>query len=128
MEVLYQLSYPGGGITVARGRGIDTESPCSDGKLGRARAYAQTMELRQTNPRRQGDIGEAAAIQWFTELGATVCFPLFHSPDFDLVADVDGELFRVQVKTSSCEARGNLRGVHSDSRRQPELERPCEAV
>ena len=65
------------------------------------------MELRQTNPRRQGDIGEAAAIQWFTELGATVCFPLFHSPDFDLVADIDGELFRVQVKTSSCAARGN---------------------
>ena len=46
------------------------------------------MELRQKNPRRQGDIGEAAAIQWLTEVGAGVCFPLFHSPDFDLIAEL----------------------------------------
>ena len=36
-------------------------------------------------------------------MGANVCFPLFHSPDFDLIAEVDGRLIRVQVKTSTLE-------------------------
>lgn len=60
------------------------------------------MELRQTNPRRQGDLGEAAAIQALTELGAIVSVPLFHSPDYDLIAEFAGGLARVQVKTSTC--------------------------
>jgi hypothetical protein len=55
------------------------------------------------HPRRQGDVGEAAAIDWFTRLGAAVSFPLFHSPDYDLIADLGGRLLRVQVKTSSRE-------------------------
>jgi bifunctional DNA-binding transcriptional regulator/antitoxin component of YhaV-PrlF toxin-antitoxin module len=54
------------------------------------------------HPRRQGDVGEAAAIEWLTRLGAAVSFPLFHSPDYDLIADLGGRLLRVQVKTSSC--------------------------
>jgi bifunctional DNA-binding transcriptional regulator/antitoxin component of YhaV-PrlF toxin-antitoxin module len=53
------------------------------------------------HPRQQGDIGEAAAIQWLTSIGAIVAFPLFHSPDYDLVADFGAQLLRVQVKTSS---------------------------
>jgi PD-(D/E)XK endonuclease len=52
------------------------------------------------HPRRQGDLGEAAAIQWLTSIGAVVSFPLFHSPNYDLVADLRGRLIRVQVKTS----------------------------
>jgi hypothetical protein len=52
------------------------------------------------HPRRQGDLGEAAAIQWLTSIGAIVSFPLFHSPDYDLIADFGGRLARVQVKTS----------------------------
>lgn len=59
------------------------------------------MNLRRKHPRRQGDIGEAAAIQWLTEIGAGVCFPLFHSSDFDLVAELNGHLLRVQVKTGT---------------------------
>jgi hypothetical protein len=54
------------------------------------------------HPRRQGDLGESCAIDWLTRLGACVAFPLFHSPDYDLIADVGGRLVRVQVKTSSC--------------------------
>ena len=53
------------------------------------------------HPRRQGDLGEAAAIQWLTSIGAIVSFPLFHSPDYDLVADLGGRPARVQVKTST---------------------------
>jgi hypothetical protein len=54
------------------------------------------------HPRRQGDLGEAAAIQSLTSIGAVVSFPLFHSPDYDLVADLGGGLLRIQVKTSGC--------------------------
>lgn len=53
------------------------------------------------HPRRQGDAGEATAIHWFTAAGGTVSFPLFHSPDYDLIADFGKSLLRVQVKTSS---------------------------
>jgi PD-(D/E)XK endonuclease len=53
------------------------------------------------HPRTQGDLGEAAAIQWLTSIGAVVSFPLFHSPDYDLIADLRGRLTRIQVKTSS---------------------------
>jgi hypothetical protein len=67
------------------------------------------MELRQSNPRRQGDIGEAAAIHWLTLIGATVSVPLAHSPDYDLIAEIDGVLRRVQVKTSTHVQRGNFR-------------------
>ena len=55
--------------------------------------------LRQTHPRRQGDLGEAAAIEWLTRQGAGVWVPLFHSPDVDLIAEVGDALLRVQVKT-----------------------------
>jgi hypothetical protein len=58
--------------------------------------------LRQTNPRRQGDIGEAAAIAWLTRAGFGVWIPLGHSPDADLIAERDERLLRVQVKTSTA--------------------------
>ena len=36
---------------------------------------------------------------WLTEKGATVFKPVFHSPDVDLVADLDDRLISVEVKT-----------------------------
>ncbi len=53
------------------------------------------------NPRLQGDLGELSAIQWLASRRARVWIPLGHSPDADLVAEVDGRLVRVQVKTST---------------------------
>jgi PD-(D/E)XK endonuclease len=53
------------------------------------------------NRRVQGDIGEASAIEWLTSNGALVWIPLSHSPDVDLMAEVDGGLVRIQVKTST---------------------------
>jgi PD-(D/E)XK nuclease superfamily protein len=53
------------------------------------------------HPRRQGDLGEAAAIEWLTRMGACVALPLFHSPDYDLIADLAGKILRIQVKTST---------------------------
>jgi PD-(D/E)XK endonuclease len=56
---------------------------------------------RRINRRQQGDLGEASAIEWLTSVGATVLLPVGHSPDFDLVAEANGRLLRIQVKTST---------------------------
>lgn len=53
-------------------------------------------------PREQGDIGERAALYWLVARGAHVSIPFGHSPHYDLIADFDGQLSRVQVKTSVC--------------------------
>jgi PD-(D/E)XK endonuclease len=60
---------------------------------------------RAINRRRQGDLGEASAIEWLTSRGALVLVPFGHSPDFDLAAQIDDRLLRVQVKTSTQEIR-----------------------
>jgi hypothetical protein len=52
------------------------------------------------SPRRQGDLGELSAMNWLVRAGAFVFTPLLHSPDYDMIADLDGRLLRVQVKTS----------------------------
>ncbi len=70
------------------------------------------MRERLINRRRQGDLGEASAIEWLTSKGALVFFPLGHSPDVDLIAELDGRLLRVQVKTCTGRIRtpdGNQR-------------------
>ncbi len=64
---------------------------------------------RLTHSRRQGDIGEAAAIAWLTRAGANILVPLFHSPDYDVVAEFGERLLRVQVKTSSYVYKGRFR-------------------
>ena len=56
---------------------------------------------RLINRRRQGDLGEASAIEWLTRRGATVFIPFGHSPDYDLIADFGRGPLRVQVKTST---------------------------
>ena len=69
---------------------------------------------RLLNRSQQGDLGEASAIEWLTSKGAAVLIPFGHSPHFDLVADLDGRLLRIQVKTSTQESRtpdGHLRST-----------------
>jgi hypothetical protein len=58
------------------------------------------------SPREQGDIGERAAAVWLlSQAGTSVFIPFGHSPDTDLVAEMDGRLVRVQVKTSTVQIR-----------------------
>jgi hypothetical protein len=57
--------------------------------------------------RAQGDVGEASAIEWLTMQGALVFVPLFRSPNYDVIAEMGGQLVRVEVKTS---CRQNARG------------------
>jgi hypothetical protein len=59
-----------------------------------------SMEARR-NPRKQGDLGEVSAIEWLVSAGYSIYLPLGHSPDVDLVAERDGRLLRVQVKTTT---------------------------
>ena len=56
--------------------------------------------------RRQGDLGEVSALEWLVAQGWDVYVPFGHSEDADLVADRNGELIRVQVKTSTCFSHG----------------------
>jgi PD-(D/E)XK endonuclease len=57
-------------------------------------------------PREQGDIGELSALCWLVDHGAKVSIPFGHSPDYDLIADFQSRLLRVQVKTGTFCRRG----------------------
>ena len=59
---------------------------------------------RAVNRRVQGDIGELSAMEWLTSKGASLWVPFTHSPHVDLMAELDGKLIRVQVKTSTQRA------------------------
>jgi hypothetical protein len=52
-------------------------------------------------PRVQGDLGELSAMEWLTKQGAIVAKPVFHSPFWDLVADLGDRILRVEVKTTT---------------------------
>jgi hypothetical protein len=60
----------------------------------RVRTYVRIMHWR-----RQGDLGELSAMEWFASKGAYILLPVGHSPDYDFVADLGERLLRVQVKT-----------------------------
>jgi len=53
-------------------------------------------------PWEHGRLGEASAVEWLTRAGATIAIPVGRSPDWDVIAEVDGWLHRVQVKTSTA--------------------------
>jgi hypothetical protein len=53
------------------------------------------------NTRQQGDLGERAAVVWLLGRGVNVAYPFGHSPDWDLVAELDYKLVRIQVKTTT---------------------------
>lgn len=55
-----------------------------------------------TIAKKQGNIGVAKAVYEYTKMGYTVLAPLSDSDKYDLVIDVDGNLLKVQVKTSRC--------------------------
>ncbi len=53
------------------------------------------------NSKKQGDIGLALAIAYFTCNDYTISIPLTDSQDYDLIADKNNKLYRVQVKSTS---------------------------
>jgi hypothetical protein len=63
------------------------------------------MQLRQKNPKKQGDVGMGVAIGYFASRGITVCIPLTDSQDYDIVVDMDGSLKKIQIKTTTSKSR-----------------------
>lgn len=63
------------------------------------------------NPRKQGDRGEFSAMEWLDSRGLPIWIPLGHSPDADLLTEIDGRLVRIQVKTSTFERNGRFEVV-----------------
>lgn len=59
------------------------------------------------NTKQQGDASLGVAIAWFTQQGWTVCIPLTDSQDYDLVVEMNGELKKIQVKTSNFARKPN---------------------
>jgi len=59
------------------------------------------MTIRRSNPRKQGDIGVAKALDWFVRNEYAVSIPFSDSQHYDLVVEKNGILSRVQVKTTT---------------------------
>jgi Holliday junction resolvase-like predicted endonuclease len=57
--------------------------------------------MAKLKPREQGDIGELSAMEWLAGRGAHIYVPVGHSPDVDLIAEVEGDVLRVEVKTAT---------------------------
>ena len=62
--------------------------------------------MGKLKPREQGDIGELSAMQWLAESGARIFVPVGHSPDVDLIAEINGRALRVEVKTTGHQSHG----------------------
>ena len=57
-------------------------------------------------PREQGNLGEYSAVEWFMSKDLPVAIPIGHTPDWDLLAEIDGRVARVQVKTTGQFRKG----------------------
>ncbi len=58
------------------------------------------MAFNASNSKKQGDVGLGSAIAYFTSKGYTVSLPLTDSQPYDLIVDMNGQLKKVQVKTT----------------------------
>jgi hypothetical protein len=63
------------------------------------------LNLAYSNPKKQGDVGLGVAIGWFASHGYTVCVPLTDSQDYDLIVELEEQLFKVQVKTTRAKSK-----------------------
>lgn len=57
-------------------------------------------------PREQGDFGEMSAMYWLASRGASIALPVGNNRHWDVAAELEGRLLRVQVKTTRCVRRG----------------------
>lgn len=66
-----------------------------------------TMFNACKNTKKQGEIGIAEAIAFFTRSGFNVLLPITDSNDYDFVIELNSVFSRVQVKTSSYKRNDN---------------------
>lgn len=58
------------------------------------------------NSRKQGEIGVGRAIYCLLKKGCVVSIPIADNQDYDLVAEISGELKKIQVKTTRFKRTG----------------------
>ena len=58
--------------------------------------------------REQGDLGELSAMEWLASQGASIAFPSATVRHWDFIAELDGRLLRVQVKSCIAVSQGPL--------------------
>jgi PD-(D/E)XK endonuclease len=68
---------------------------------GNRKKSGQRHRERMISRRRQGILASSQQLEWLASKGALVWIPLGHSPNADLIAEFNGSLLRVQVKTST---------------------------
>ncbi len=73
------------------------------------------------NSKQKGNAGIGAAIAYFTKNNYNVLIPLTDSQDYDIVVDMDGFLYKVQVKYTASKAPSGafiipLRSISGSSR------------
>ena len=76
---------------------------CTNGAIGSATDLSikldeKTMEL---NSKQKGKLTELQCITAFIQAGCSVSIPYGDDSRYDFIADIDGQLIKVQVKTSS---------------------------
>ena len=71
--------------------------------------------MRKRTTQRKGDIALTKFIAYFTEQGNDILLPITESAAYDLVVDIDNNLWRAQVKYSST-SDVDLRSIHSNSK------------
>lgn len=57
------------------------------------------------NSKKQGDAGLGVAIAYFCGLGYPVSVPLTDSQDYDLVVEIEGDLKKIQVRTTKYKTK-----------------------
>lgn len=62
-------------------------------------------DIANLSSKRKGNIGEAAILKRFVDRGIPVYIPFGTNTDADLLADFDGKLQKIQVKSSSQTAK-----------------------
>ena len=61
------------------------------------------MLKSQKNSKVKGTVGIGHAIAYFTRNGTVVSIPINDSQSYDLVVEIEGQLKKIQVKTSTSE-------------------------
>ena len=70
------------------------------------RAADQLTEFTMLNSKQKGNLTELQCLTACSELGLTVSIPYGDSARYDFVLDFNGELYKIQCKTSSLKDNG----------------------
>jgi len=88
------------------------ELPCADiAQL--ARAADLSIKLNEKNmelsTKSKGNLTELQCLAAFVEHGCAVSIPYGDNSKYDFIADINGQLLKIQVKTSSMKTEGSIK-------------------